>query len=93
LAKVDPDLFQNLFNHFVALLFHANVHGIIYCVVHHLLSLLHDVVLTLKLHGDPLEGRKIHRAVHAAESLSGALHGLHHLFVCSVRLEPKRDLL
>lgn len=86
LAQVHPNLLQDLLNNLVTLLFDTDIHSIIDGVVHHLLSLLHDVILALELHGDSLKGRKVHRAVHTPQCHGRALHGLHHLLVGAVRL-------
>lgn len=50
------------------------------------LSLFHDIVLPLKLHGDTLKRREVHGAVHAAESDRRSLHGRHHLLIGPVCL-------
>lgn len=54
LIEIDANLLQNLLDNLVAFFFDANVHGVIYSAVDHLLPLLHNVVLALKLHRDPL---------------------------------------
>lgn len=54
LVEIYANLLQDLFHDFIALLFYANIHGIVDSVIHHLLPLLHDVVFALKLHGDAL---------------------------------------
>lgn len=54
LGEVDTNLFENLLDNFVALFFDTDIHGVVNSVIHHLLSLLHDIVLALKFHGDAL---------------------------------------
>jgi hypothetical protein len=60
LVEIDANFLQNLLHHLVAFFFHTDIHGIVDGIVHHLLPLLHDVVLSLKLHGDPLQLRQVH---------------------------------
>jgi hypothetical protein len=90
LAQIDSDFLQYLLDYLIALLLKTNIHGIVNSVVHHLLPLFHDVVLALKFHGDPLESRQIHSAVHATERHRCAFHSLHHLLVGAIRLEAGR---
>jgi hypothetical protein len=88
LTKVDTDLVQDLVNDFLSLFFILQARHIVNGVVHHLLSLIHNIVLSFELHGDTLEGWKVHLSVHTAEKLGGTLHGLHHLLVAAHSLEP-----
>jgi hypothetical protein len=88
LTKVDTDLVQDLVDDFLSLFFVLQARHIVNGVVHHFLSLIHNVVLPFELHGDTLEGWEIHLSVHAAEELGSTLHGLHHLLVAAYSLDP-----
>lgn len=89
MTKVDTDLIQDLVDDFLAFLFVLQPRYIVNCIIHHLLPLIHDVVLSFELHGDALEGWKVHLSVHAAEKFGGTLHGLHHLLVAAHSLGPR----
>jgi hypothetical protein len=88
LTKIDTNLVQDLVDDFLAFFFILQARHIVNGVVHHFLSLVHNVVLSFELHGDALEGWKVHLSVHAAEKLGGTLHGLHHLLVAAHSLDP-----
>jgi len=83
LTKINTDLIQDLIDNFLAFLFIFQARYIVNSVIHHFLSLIHNVVLAFEFHGDALEGWEVHLSVHAAEKLGSALHGLHHLLVAA----------
>jgi hypothetical protein len=66
LTEVYSNLVENLVDDFIGFLFLV-FKGVIHDIVHHLLSLVHHVILSLKLHGDPLDSGKVHIPVHRAE--------------------------
>jgi len=92
LTKINTNLIQDLIHNFLALLFIFQARYVVNCIVHHLLSLIHNVILSFELHGNALEGWKIHLSVHAAEKFGSALHGLHHLLVAAHSLYPRLAL-
>jgi hypothetical protein len=86
LTKIDTNLIQDLVDDFLAFFLILQARHIVNSVVHHFLSLIHNVVLSFELHGDALEGWNL--SVHAAEKLGGTLHRLHHLLVAAHSLDP-----
>jgi hypothetical protein len=74
LVQIHSNFVQDLIDNFLAFFFVFQAGHIVDSVVHHFLSLVHDIVLALELHRNPLESRKIHLAVHAAEQLGRTSH-------------------
>lgn len=83
MSKVHSNLVQDLLHDLFPLFLILEPGDIVDRVIHHLLSLVHDVVFLLELHGYSLKRGEVHLPVHAAQQRRCALHRLHHLLVAT----------
>lgn len=67
MTKIDAYFIQDLVHNVFALLFVLHASSIVDGIIHHLLSLVHNVVLFFKLHGDALQSWQVHLPVHASK--------------------------